>query len=204
MRGWIVKPRADGGSDITTFEQGSSSGQSQVQRNKIAISPQGRVEAVSGEVLPGYIPSSSSGGAVDPVTSTSSLVQPGASTQPAPAQPITFPSDYARTGEAQTAANTLAPKLDTLHRDLSDTQNVSDPVIPAASDMPWFGDTFKNLTSWSVPGHVSTCPQPSFDLLGSHYVLNSHCQLIQDNFAPLRSAMVVAWLILATFVVLRA
>lgn len=201
---YLITPRADGGSTVTTQTQNTVSGQTQVQTTTVGVSSGGVVDGVSGSISAGSIPASSDGSATTPVTSTAPPLQSGSNPSP-----IQFPTDYARTGEAQTAANTLSPKLDTLHHDLSDTVSVNDPVLPDTSTMPWFGDTFKNLSGWSMPGHVSSCPQPSMDLSsvlgeGHVYVLSSHCTLINNNFGNLRTAMLVAWLILATFVVLRA
>jgi hypothetical protein len=123
--------------------------------------------------------------------------------------PVQFPSDYARTGEAQVAADTINTRLDTLHNDLSNTSIVSDPASPSIADMPWFGTTFSGLSGWSMPGHISTCPTATFDLsailgAGKVYVMNSQCSIFQNNSAPLRAAAILSWLILSIFIVLRA
>lgn len=120
-----------------------------------------------------------------------------------------FPNDYARAGEAAAAAATINAKLDTLHRDLSDTTTVVDPLAVDPTTMPSFGTTFDNLKSWNLPAHASTCPAPDIDLSGvfgaGHvYSFNAHCQLVQDHFAALQAAMMVCWSLMAMFVVLRA
>jgi hypothetical protein len=123
--------------------------------------------------------------------------------------PVIFPNDYARTGEAAAAANILAPKLDTLHQDLSVVANVADPLEVDQATMPTFGTTFDNLKAWNLPAHASTCPAPDIDLssvfgAGHVYHFNAHCQLVQDHFAALQAAMMVCWSLMAMFVVLRA
>lgn len=122
---------------------------------------------------------------------------------------ITFPSDYARQGEAATAASTLASRLDVLHGDLSTTTATTDPAVPLVDEMPGWGNTFTDLLSWQLPAHTSICPTPELDLsgvlgAGHTYVMNSHCGLIQDNFGTFNAAMTVVWSMLALFIVLRA
>lgn len=119
---------------------------------------------------------------------------------------VVFPSDYARTNEAQSAADTVNVKLDTLHDDLTDpgTPN-SDPTVPDNGQYTDFADTFSGLTGWSMPGHSSTCPIASFfSPWGTSYTFDSHCQLITDNWAVLQAAMTVVWTLAALFIVLKA
>jgi hypothetical protein len=200
---YVITPTANGGSTVTFLTQGTVNGQTQVQRTDVAVGSDGKVVSVSGDVFAGSIPASADGSAAVPVTSGSTVQNP------APSQPITFPNDYARTGEAQTAANTITPKLDTIHHDLSDTVATTDPAEPTVNDMPTWGSTFTNLLSWQMPAHSSVCPQPSMDLsnvLGSGhvYTLSSHCALLQDHSAPIHQSMVLVFSILALFIVLRA
>lgn len=200
---YAITPRVDGGSTLETVTQKVVNGQTQVTTSTVGISSGGIVVSVSGDVQAGSLPSSTTGGAVAPV------ISPSPTQQEAPVQPITFPNDYARTGEAQTAANTLAPKLDSIHHDLSDTVAVVDPVAPVAGDMPSWGNTFTNLLSWHLPAHSSACPQPSMDLSGvlgsGHvYTMTAHCDLFNNNAAPLHAAMVVVFSVLAVLIVLRA
>lgn len=73
--------------------------------------------------------------------------------------------------------------------------------------------TLKNfptfLLGWHVPAHASTCPQPQLDLSGylgegKVYIMNSHCQLVQNNAAILQASMMLVYSIMALFIVLRA
>lgn len=142
------------------------------------------------------------GAVVDPAAADATGTTPATGT-------IQFPNDYARAGEAAYAANILAPKLDTLHQDLSTTANVADPLDIDPATMPSFGTTFDNLRSFNLPAHASTCPAPEIDLsgvlgAGKVYQFNAHCQLVQDHFGALQASMMVVWSMLALFVVLRA
>lgn len=120
---------------------------------------------------------------------------------------IQFPSDYARQGEAQAAAdsinNALGPKLDKITETGADP---ADPVQPANSefDQAFFQGTFTNLLGWQLPTHTSQCPTGSFDWLGQTFTMDSHCQLIADHFQAIAAAMAVVWTILALFILLSA
>lgn len=122
---------------------------------------------------------------------------------------FTFPNDYARQGEADAAAKLITPKLDILHDDLTKTAPVADPANLSAVDMPGWSNTFTNLLSWQLPAHTSACPRPSMDLSaifgsGSIFTLQSHCDLLNSNAAPLHSAMLIVFTLSALFIVLRA
>lgn len=118
-----------------------------------------------------------------------------------------FPNDYARYGEALAAANTINARLDAMNGALTKSVNVGDPLAVDPALMPTFGSTFNNLRAFNLPPHNATCPAPSLDLsavsMGVH-VMNSHCTLVQNHFAALQAAMMVAWSVAALFVVLKA
>lgn len=124
-----------------------------------------------------------------------------------PQQNIEFPSDYARQGEAATAAQSivdaLGPKLDKITETGADP---TDPTQPPGSefDQAFFQGTFTNLLGWQLPAHTSQCPTSSFDWNSTSYTINTHCQLINDHFSVLASAMAVVWTIVALFILLGA
>ena len=206
-----VVAQPGGGVLITqSTQEQDAAGTSYVRNNSITFDASGAIGGNSGY---------SNSGSLDTNTITpaggATVVEapPGAisanPTSPAESSPIVFPSDYARQGEAAAAAVPITTKLDTLHGDLSNTIATIDPVLPVAGDMPGWGNTFTNLLSWQLPAHTSTCPTPELDLSGvlgsgNTYVMNSHCALVQDNFAAFNAAMTVVWSMLALFIVLRA
>lgn len=120
---------------------------------------------------------------------------------------VEFPSDYARAGEAQSAANSindaLGPKLDKLAEMGADP---TDPTLPQGSefDQAFFQNTFTALTSWQLPAHSSQCPTASFNFNSTNYAIDSHCQLVADHFNALAAVMAVVWTMLALFILLGA
>lgn len=174
----------------------SSSGDSGIQTKTISINSAGVIGSVSQTTTTGTIsyPSATTSGTVD---ASQVNVQTGAD----PIAP-SFPSDYARSGEAAAAVVPLVNAL-------TNTTAVADPSDLTATDMPGWGNSFDNLRGWSLPNHVSTCPTGQLDLssvlgAGKVYAFDAHCQLINDNFAQLRAAMMVVWTIAALFLLLRA
>jgi hypothetical protein len=211
-RSYIITPTSDGGTQVQTFQQRTVGGATVVDTTTVTVSPAGVVTGVSGGTQTGNIPAPSTSA---PAGSPASVSPSAGGTTVAPtapattAPPITFPNDYARQGEAQTAANTITPKLDTLHHDLTDTVTTTDPTLPTVSDMPTWGNTFDGLLGWQLPGHSSVCPKPTLDLsgvlgAGKVFTMDSQCALIQDHFGILQAAMVVVWSIIALFIVLGA
>lgn len=129
---------------------------------------------------------------------------------PAPttqATKIDFPSDYARQGEAKTAADsinsTLGPKIDKITETGADP---ADPLQPQGSefDQAFFQGTFTNLLGWQVPAHSSQCPTSGFTWNGQTYVMDSHCQLVTSHFSALAAVMAVVWTVIALFILLGA
>jgi len=119
---------------------------------------------------------------------------------------IEFPSDYARQGEAASAAqsisSTLGPKLDKL---VETSPAPADPTVPDPSGYTDFGTTFQSLLGWQLPGHTSQCPTASFTApWNTAYTIDSHCQLVTNHWSALQAAMMVVWSMIALFIVLRA
>lgn len=202
-----ITPQTAGGSTVQVQQQQVVNGQTQIKTTNIEVSSGGIVESVSGQVQAGTL--SAPSGATATVTPLAPTIDTATNPQAPSGQAITFPSDYARTGEAASASTGIQTKLDTLHNDLTTTTNTTDPTEPTVADMPGWGNTFTNLVSWQLPAHSSTCPTPSLDLsnvlgAGKVFVMNSHCTLINDHFNALQAAMTVVWSVLALFIVLRA
>jgi len=111
---------------------------------------------------------------------------------------VEFPSDYARQGEAQAAAQLLKPFLE-------NSVDVPDPYITETQFTDsFFKETFKDLLSWQLPNHTSMCPTSSFSFNGQSFTIDSHCQLINDHWSVFQTVMSVVYVLLAMFIVLRA
>lgn len=188
-----ITPNASGGSDIVTQTQYSSAGSTGVRTDAISVSPSGVVSSGTSTSSPGSISTSGADG-VAPTVQTSGRTA---------SDPIVFPDDYARQGtQVQVAANTqsIADAFKT------PATGVENPVIPGTSDFEgvFFKGFFDNLTSWVPPSHSSACPTSSFDAFGETFTFNAHCHLVDNNFAAVRQAMAVVYLLIAMFIVLRA
>ncbi len=200
-----LQPLSTGGSLlIVRTERTDADGQKFIDRQIVQISAVGAVTTGSEANATGQ------GSYVDPATGTYVITEAGA-TSPTQtgtdtgtgSQSITFPSDYARQGEAAAAATGIVAGLDTLHQDLTKTAEApGDPVYD--KEYTGFGDTFHGLLSWQLPGHSSECPTGSFSAFGTVYTLDAHCTLMQSHEGTIRASMVAAWSLLALFIVLRA
>ena len=187
-----ITPSANGGSVIQTATQATTSSGSIVRTETIVVNGAGTVVSANGTTNVGSI--------TDSGTVT---VAPTVTTNTTANTPIVFPDDYARQGTlSQEVANTkaIANALTT------SATGVVDPAIPGASqfDDAFFKTTFNSLLSWSPPAHSSACPTSSFDALGKTFTINAHCALVDNNFAGIRQAMAVVYVLLAMFIVLRA
>jgi hypothetical protein len=205
-----VTPSAGGGSTVALSQQGSdASGNTMTTTTTIVVDPNARVASVAQTQKATAL-------VVDPVTQMAVTQATGGADPISQSQPIVFPNDYARSGEAaQAAAGTNAridatnTKLDSIHADLSTTTVLGDPLAPVAGDMPGWGNTFTNLLSWNLPAHASACPQPSFDLggfMGAGHVFQftTHCDLVNNNAAAIQAASMAAFTVMALFIILRA
>lgn len=65
-------------------------------------------------------------------------------------------------------------------------------------------DLMPGFKSVDVGGGGGQCPKPEFDALGQHYVVDSHCGLLEQNRALLAAVMAAVWTLASVIVVLRA
>jgi hypothetical protein len=61
-----------------------------------------------------------------------------------------------------------------------------------------------DLKNFQVPAHQAVCPKPSFNLFGKNVVMDGQCTLFEGIRGELYNAMVVAFLLVALFIVLSA
>ena len=78
-----------------------------------------------------------------------------------------------------------------------------EPVEASAILQPIF-DLFPALQNYHVPDHESECYRPTFELLGKEYIIESHCDLLEQHKDLLKSVCSVLWAIAALFVFLKA
>lgn len=206
---FTVSPGASA-TTLSVQEQIQTATQTQVQTTTATLNPAtGEVVAVQTSVAPGSISSPSA--ASSPTTATAdSTNTPQVSTSPNTqlAPNIQFPTDYARQGEAQAAANPIKTSVDKL----GDVSNASlnDPVNPDSAEFEngFFKNTFNGLSAWTVPGHVSECPKPdlSYTVFGhyTHIILDAHCTLYESVKPLVAVAFNVVWVVVALFIVLGA
>lgn len=185
-------PTASGGTNVNTTTQGSDAAGNSVNTNlNIQLNPQGVVtSATQTQTLPSGAPSPNP--AVNPNTT--------------PATTITPATDYARQGEAAAATVPVTNELQKLNSNFT-TVSTTDPLVPLSTDVPTFGTTFNNLFGFRLPLHASACPTPTLTLTGlgmGVYTLDSHCNLLNSNSAPIRTSMIIVFLLSALFIVLRA
>ncbi len=206
-----VIPRSDGGSTVKVQTAVADSvGNTGTRTQTFNISSAAIVESASQSTTAQQLSVNTSTG-TGSATATTVAGDVGAAAPATQLQPeqqtIVFPTDYARQGEAQSAADTLAPQLDSIKNSLSDSESVPNPSVLTSADMPGFDNTFSDLLSWRLPAHFSVCPQPVLDLsfmgLGTH-VMNVQCQIMADHGAALRTSMLLVFSIAALFIVLRA
>lgn len=192
----IQQPNPDGYT-LSDYAQGPDG---QVYVSDMAVSNNGTVQSHSTSTKTGYVnpvPQTAPGTSVNYSPITVNNPNPGGDPDPTPdpgTQTPTFPSDYARTGEAANAANTIVNELM--------TGDVLQPTVDDV-DMPWFGSTFDGvLPTINTAGF--TCPVWQFDALGESFYIDHHCQLIGDFNALFYSIFTAFWTLLAFRTVLEA
>ncbi|MCE3605720.1 hypothetical protein LXA47_19225 [Massilia sp. P8910] len=80
---------------------------------------------------------------------------------------------------------------------LEQTPTASAILSPLLNLMP-------SLRSFVVPSHSSVCPTATMSLFQKQLVMQSHCAVLDESKPVLYAMMAFVWLMLATFIVLRA
>jgi hypothetical protein len=190
----LFQPTAAGGTAVGISVQGADAAGNTVNTNlNLNVNPQGVIDgATQTQTTPSGAPASSP--AVNPATGTT------------PATTTTPSTDYARQGEAAAATAPVTAELVKLNANYAPVTPI-DPTVPLNADVPTFGNVFDNLFGFRLPQHTSACPTPTLTLTGlgmGIYTLDSHCNLLNSNYAPLRTSMIIVYLLSALFIVLRA
>lgn len=188
------QPTPAGGTAVGITAQAADAAGNTVNTNlNLNVNPAGLIDGANQtQTTPSGAPATSP--AVNPATGTTPTTNPAS------------PTDYARQGEAAAATVPVTAELQKLNANFT-TVPTTDPLVPLSTDVPTFGSTFNNLTRFKLPGHFSACPTPSFNLSNMGmgvYTLDSHCNLLNGNSAPIRNSMIIVFLLSALFIVLRA
>lgn len=156
----VITPVSSGGSTVQINKQGTDvAGNTVTTALNLSINDQGIVEGA-------HQAQTNNAVSVNPATQTATVIPTGNVAQnPTKVTPVSFPSDYARTGEAVAAANTLTPKLDTLHADLNPSTFIPpssvDPVTPMQDRINSMSTLPANPSiSWMpsiLPGNATSC-----------------------------------------------
>jgi hypothetical protein len=81
--------------------------------------------------------------------------------------------------------------------DLEDTPDAGDILSPILN----LGGDLRNIVITPQP---SQCPVAAFDVFGETYSIDAHCALIDPYRPIIQGAMMLVWLLLAAYAVLRA
>jgi hypothetical protein len=133
-----------------------------------------------------------------PVANASTDLKPSTSIQPSTAvSPAISPT-------ATTATNPSTQPVINLGSD----PNIGPPSLetpPTAPQIlaPILG-LFPSLKNFAVPAHSGECPKPSFDAFDKHFVMESHCSMFEQNRSALSGFMLLAFSLVAIFIVLSA
>jgi hypothetical protein len=189
------------GGSIIDMQIATASGT--VRQVRTVVDGQGRIVSQSETSTSGTLQINPTGTGLEyaaPGTLTNADGSP--SSLPASAPVIRFPSDYNR----ETTQQAMNTNIGSMKNQLSNSQEIADPMLPEMTTFTdsFFKDTFVDLLAWDLPNHSSQCPAPSFDWNGSTYVMDVHCQLVQDHFSTFQAVMTVIYLIFALFIVLGA
>ena len=131
--------------------------------------------------------------------------QPGTTTNTAASTVAVsnFPSDYAK--DATVAAGNA--KLAEIKTALTEVgASPFDPVPPTTNEVGalLMDSTFTNLKGWGLPSRSVSCPTAAFDLWSQHFVIDAHCTLWATVSTVVSNTMLLAWGLLALFVILGA
>lgn len=191
-------------------------------RVQVKVNTDGTVSVTQWTANPNGTTTINGAKAGDPASATSSQVESSSQStttatgedafaQEPSGQPSSgFPDDYARdatvaTGnQLQQQANA---KLDEIKEQLTtDGVEPGDPVAKEQSDIEsvFFNGAFDALKGWTMPARAVACPTWSFDLWGQTYTINAHCALIEDQRALVSTICLLAYALLALFIVLGA
>lgn len=121
-----------------------------------------------------------------------------------PLNPTSTTTSPATTPNANTTNPAAANPLQNLGVDpaigsptLEDTPTAQMILQPILSLLP-------DLRAYNPSMSIGTCPKPTLSLFGETQTFESHCTILEDNRAAIHAAMLLAFTLLALFIVLSA
>jgi hypothetical protein len=132
---------------------------------------------------------------VDTATDLAPSTSTSTDTQVAPAVSPTA-SSATNTGQQNPTLN-LGPDPNIAPPTLETTPTASQILAPIIGLLP-------SLKNFTVPAHSGECPKPAFDAFGKHFVMDSHCAMFEQNRSALTGFMLLAFALVAIFIVLSA
>lgn len=117
---------------------------------------------------------------------------------PAPnGNPVTTPTPDTSTNPSTQPQTNLGPDPNIGSPTLEATPTAQQIVGPLLSLLPDF-------KSYSVPAHQAECPKPAFEVFGQIKVMDQHCTLFEGQRANLYAACMLAFALVALFIILSA
>jgi hypothetical protein len=122
------------------------------------------------------------------------------------AEPISASNPLGQTAPATSPVTN--PAASSPQVNLGDDPGIGFPTLEATPTAQQIIDPLAGLApslkSWVVPAHMTECPKPAFDLFNKHIVMDQQCNMLEDNRSTLYNAMLVAWALIALFIILSA
>jgi hypothetical protein len=137
-------------------------------------------------------------------------VQDFVSPQPSATSPWALPSNPTATSQdpSTVSSPTTNPAASQPLINLGPDPGIGSPTLEttptALQILQPLLNMFPDLRSLVLPTHQATCPKPSISAFGQSFVLDSHCDLAEQQRASLYSIMAAVWAIAAALIVLRA
>lgn len=128
----------------------------------------------------------------------SPVPNPSTGLVPAPnGTPVTSPTPDTSTNPSTQPQTNLGPDPNIGAPSLEATPTAQQIVGPLLSLLPDF-------KSYSVPAHQAECPKPAFEVFGQIKVMDQHCTLFEGQRSNLYAACMLAFALVALFIVLSA
>jgi len=103
-----------------------------------------------------------------------------------------------------TGTNPSTEPLENLGTDPGIGAPALEPIPTAQQILQPLLNLFPTLRNFAVPNHSSVCPKWTIHMLNRDYVLQDHCPILENIRPTLYSAMAVAWVLIALFIILAA